>query len=391
MIKRIIFLVEHRFSIRDYQRLGIELLEKNGFCMEVWDLTAVLHPRLFKSYTPPDIFDYKGLRLFKNEHEMVTRLSGLSRADFVINMTAYHCRRLKVYRALSRSQAGYAVSFANLFPQPQVKKKLPDRLIDYARGLAGLRYKAAWQRLFMKLPHNWLGVRPPDLIFTSGEDIRFNCPSGGITEIMNIHAYDYDRYLAERDSPREERRIAVFLDEFLPFHPDFILCGGQSPVAAGQYYSSLNSFFDLVESQAGLKVVIAAHPRSNYENAPDFFNGRACVRGMTASLVKECKLVLMHVSTAINFAVLFYKPITFLTCLDIDRSWEGLQIREFARWFGKTPIFMDGRNVIDWEKELLVDHNRYKDYKRAYIKSDKSEDLPFWQIVAGRLKRGAPA
>jgi hypothetical protein len=335
--------------------------------------------------------NYKGLRIFKKMSEVTEKLLTLSGADFVVNMVAYYAGRLQVHRALSKSRASYAVSSANLFPQPSFKKKLPDILIGHAKAVAGLGRKRAWQLLTLKLPHNWLGVRSSDILFTSGSDIRLNRLCGRKTRTMNIHAFDYDRYLAQKDRPGQEKGIAVFLDEFLPFHPDFILCNDKSPVIAEKYYVMLNRFFDLVEAQTGLKVVIAAHPRSDYENRPDFFNGRTCVRGMTAELVRDCKLVLMHVSTAINYAVLFHKPIIFITCAEIDRSWEGPQVREFARWFDKAPIFIDRENTISWEKELSMDPERYRCYRQAYIKTDGSEDLPFWQVVADRLKKGISA
>jgi len=47
MIKRIIFLVEMKFNFRDYQRFGIEILQQNGFSVEVWDMTNRILVLLF--------------------------------------------------------------------------------------------------------------------------------------------------------------------------------------------------------------------------------------------------------------------------------------------------------------------------------------------------------
>ena len=204
-----------------------------------------------------------------------------------------------------------------------------------------------------------------------------------------MHTLDYDLYLKERDNLCIEKNIAVFLDEFFPLHPEYSmgLMGGEPPISVDKYYKLVNNFFDMVEEKTGLEVVIAAHPRSTYDRLPDYFNGRTCIRGKTISLVRECKLVLNHCTTAVNFANLFCKPVIFITCSDLDKKYEEYWIREMAKWFGKKPVFMDKPSDIDFKKELSVDKDSYEVYRRAFIKADNTEDLPFWQVVANRLKR----
>ena len=139
--------------------------------------------------------------------------------------------------------------------------------------------------------------------------------------------------------------------------------------------------------KTGLKIIIAAHPRSNYEDLPDYFKGRKRVKGKTIELIKECRLVLAHCSTAINFANLFYKPIIFVSCSDFERTYVDYWITEMAKWHGKIPIFMGKNNGLGLKKELMVNKKHYDNYRKAYIKAEHSEDLPFWQIVANSLKK----
>ena len=135
-------------------------------------------------------------------------------------------------------------------------------------------------------------------------------------------------------------------------------------------------------------MVIAADPRSNYENLPDYFRGRTCIRGKTIDLIRESQLVLAHRSTALSFASLYYKPVIFMTCDYLDKRFDGQQIREMAKCFGKKPLFMENDNHIDWNEELKIDKNYYDRYRQSYIKSKCSTGLPFWQVVADRLKQG---
>ena len=134
-------------------------------------------------------------------------------------------------------------------------------------------------------------------------------------------------------------------------------------------------------------MIIAAHPRSHYENFPNLFKGRGCIHGQTIKLIKESKLVLAHSTLALNFANLYFKPVIFLTTSALDRSYKGPHIKEVACWFGKKPIYIDRHDNIDWNLEFKISKSHYENYQRAYIKTDHSEELPFWQIVANRLKK----
>src|SRR3989338_6655636 len=119
MINRIIFLIDRRFDLRDYQRFGIELLEKNGFHVETWDLTNIFHPEFFKkSNTLQGLFTYMGLALFNNKLEAYNKLENLSRTDFVVSFVSYNFYSMGIYRALSKSYADYAVSCVNALPEP---------------------------------------------------------------------------------------------------------------------------------------------------------------------------------------------------------------------------------------------------------------------------------
>ena len=241
------------------------------------------------------------------------------------------------------------------------------------------------------LPLWCLGIRPASLMFAAGEKymnyryfLRF--PVDKNTELLQIHALDYDIYLKEKDGPCSEKSIAVFIDVYYPFHPDYGIFKTESPVSADNYYRLLNNFFDLVEEKTGLEVIIAAHPRSDYENHPDYFKGRKCVKGKTVDLIKECRLVLAHFSVALHLANLFYKPVTFMTFSDLYKTHEGDSLAEYAKSFNKKPVFIDKDMNIDWEQELMVSKEHYDDYRRSYIKVEGSEGLPFWQIVANKLR-----
>lgn len=386
MIERIIFLLEGYFSQRDYQRFGIETLQENGFHVEIWDMTPVLYTRYSRSYSMPD---YPGLSIFDDRQQAYERLSKLTSSDFVVNFVSYYFGNLWVYSALSKSSASYAVFCANAVPVPRGYYLLRKR--EVLKNFFSMKSTILLKYGYMKIPFRFLGIKPASFVFAGGgKCLIYHYPIGKDTEVLWLHTLDYDIYLKEKNRPCSGRDIAVFIDEFLPLHHEYAMFTSilNPPIEAEKYFTFLNRFFESVENKTGYEVVIAECPEANYKDTPDYFKGRKRFKGQTASLVHESKLVLGHYSTALNFANLFQKPVIFMTCSDFRKKLAGYHIQEMAKWFGKSPIFMDDTQDIDWEFELKVSNKYYDDYRNAYIKTENSQDLPFWQIVANRLKKG---
>jgi len=361
MIDKIVFLTRGSIDERIREKFGIETLRAEGF-------------------------DVRAIQIILDDLEpALSEIRRLSSDTFVMNFVDYSLKTCPLYRGIAASGAYYAVLVANSLPSAIPRRKM------LAQNLKKFGPKTTVRKLmnywFFYIPPRWVGIRPADLILAGGEKtlhFRRRYPTDGNSEVLWVHATDYDIYLKEKNVPSAERPIAVFLDEYLPFHPDIQTLEVPFSIDPDKYYQLLNKFFDAVERELGLKVVIAAHPRSRYDG--DYFAGRECIKGETARLVKNSRLVLAHGSDALNFANLFRKPVIFLSSHDLDKEvYMGLFIRTMARWFGKNPVFMD-EDEIDWDRELKVSIDHYEEYRRAYIKTNYSEELPFWKIVANRLK-----
>jgi len=391
-IKKIIILTASIFNQRDFKRFGIEVLIKNNFDVEVWDLSNILHPGVTKNYIPPDPIDWLGCKKFTDKKHVLNKLKALKSDTFLIVLLHYFLRYHFIYKAISDSDAQYTRLMTNALPFSDSNRKRENKLKKILSGFKKSPKalgRALLNRSFDSIPFRYVGIKPISLIFAgTSRSIHYSVPINNSTEIIWIHTFDYDLYLEERNKPSIERPIAVFLDEYMPFHVDRFYTDLGRTISADEYYASLNKFFKLVEDQLGLAVVIAAHPRSHYKSQPDYFEGRKCIRGETIRLIKESQLVLSHSSTAVNFANLFYKPLIFLTSFEIDKSFQGHHVRIMAKCYGKEPIFIDRNSNIDWGFELKINKPYYEGYRENYIKKKNTEDLPFWQVVANRLKQG---
>jgi hypothetical protein len=352
-VRRIVFLVESRFNARDRDRFGIETLEKAGFAVEVWDLTKALHPGLDARPNDP-IECAKGLGA----------LADLGPDDFVFCVCAYLPGAYPVYRALAQSGARYGIMrFASLPSVPRLSQPLTaSRFLTSA---------------FVRLPMPLLGLKPADLVMAGGEGVLLDWPPAtAASEVVWAHAFDYDQVL--RLGPAGPGKGAVFLDEYLPYHPDYERLGHAPYVTPSNYFPPLNRFFSSVERALGAPVTIAAHPRAHYDRQQ--FDGRAIVRGKTAELVRDAALVLAHASYSINFAVLYKKPVVFLTTPELDKSPEGPLVRSYAAALGQSP-----RTPDQPFERPRIDEAAYAAYRRAHVKRDGSPEKPFWTIAAERI------
>jgi hypothetical protein len=377
--------MEFPLSQRYYNILGIEVLQKNGFEVEVWDFTPFLHPQSCQKQKSYETIDWEKYYIFQTLKEARSAILKLSNNCFIICMVSYQIKSFAIYRAISKIELPYCVIITTGLPLTNNKKSL----FNSIRRLKKISPSKIIAALFSKIPYNNMGIKPADIALAGGAISTINnYPVSKKTNILWMHTFDYDIYLKECLNPVQiDEKMGVFLDEYLPFHPDYNFLGITPPSTAEEYYLSIRKFFELIESKYGVHIVIAAHPTSHYEDHLDYFGGRPIIKGKTAELVKKSGFAIAHMSTSINFAILFHKPVIFLTTNRLQQSHMEPYIEQMSSFIRKKPINLDiNPMVIDWESEISINENAYRNYKHSYIKKMGSEELPFWQIFANSIK-----
>lgn len=402
MIRKIVFLSPFHFTTRDYKRYGIELLQRY-FDVAIWDITPFIFPEVYRNVTPPDVLnytDYTYIQLFENKNDFLCALRALQPDEtFMVSLLAFTKETIFVYTILSRYNLHYGIPLSNAIPVSEYPREQQRILTMYSKikKILHATHDTAVQKitqlLWSRIPFRWKGVKAADMIFFGGKKsytMYKKCyPISQQTHRVWCHAFDYDLYLQEKEksiAPIQQHKSAIFIDSYFPFHEDYVYEGGKPTLSAEYYYPQLVRFFEYVETTFGLRVIIAAHPRSQYEKHPDFFKGRGIVRGKTIELIRSADLVILHSSTATNFAVLFKKPMLFITLDALQSTVEGAAIQSFASYFNQPAINISQPYRLDKNCLCTYDANRYETYKREYIKKDESPEKPFWQIAADAIK-----
>ncbi|MBN1526092.1 MAG: hypothetical protein JW919_00705 [Candidatus Omnitrophica bacterium] len=385
-ISKIIYMVEAPFCKRDYERFGVDTMKDSGFAVEVWDLTPALHPDIYAKITGESPINCDGYRLFRAKKEVLKAVSAIREKSFVVSFVFYDLNSYPMFRAISRKGIEYAMFAANALPKGNNRSTVPDAL----RRLRRLTADKISNAIFLRLPFAYFGVRPAALLLAGGK-ISANqyiyYPLNGDTKIVWAHALDYDIYLKEKEKASvAEKPFALFLDEDICFHRDYLYVKHAPFATPDKYYGPLRKFFSLLEKKSGLDVVIAAHPRSKYEELPDYFGKRPVIKGKTVELVKRSSFVIAHSTTSINYAILFKKPLICVTTNELKAGAQGRVIDDIASQFNKRAVNVDEALDIDLAGELSIDETAYREYIESYIKRSVSEDKPFWQIVSDAIK-----
>lgn len=367
-------MTESPFTLRDYKRFGLEIYRTNKYEVEVWDLTAIFHPDY--GIIPPDPCEFPGLMIFKSKKDVLDRIAKLVQSDFVLNLNVSWLDKLWFYRAISRYKVKYGMM--SLGPVPTSERQKIN---------VSLYISLLTKRLIWKIPFGLLGVSPAALLLASGEMSLSNYffPLNEKSEIVWMHVLDYDLYLEEqRILSHDPQNKAVFLDVYMPFHPDFILCKEKNTITPEKYYLSLNRFFEYVEKEQNTSVEIAAHPRSDYPNMPPYFGNRHLLVGKTIECVKTSRFIISHHSTSLNMAILYKKPVIFVETDEMIKGGLSRSVYTYASWFGKAVHNIDKPVSLDWDKELTVDKEKYAEFQKLFIKKGGRNEIS-WQIFINKL------
>ena len=162
MIRKIFFLTISTFNQRDFKRFGIELLEKNGFYVEVWDFTNILFPHIARNHKPPGPIDWSGHKVFKDKKHALKILEDLDSDTLIITFMPYNPKFYSIYKAISTSDAKYAPFCANAYPSGKaIKKKKLKQFLYNLKKLQKNPFNNLINYTYLKAPSSWVRLKPP--------------------------------------------------------------------------------------------------------------------------------------------------------------------------------------------------------------------------------------
>ena len=386
---KVVFLVESALTERDFRRFGIGDILARGCDVTILDVAALVYPDVVQDRATARKHEHLGHRAVSTPAAWASELDTLRRADIVfctVGSGFVSAGNLSVLRLLGRSGAPVLMISCNAQPHWGIPWHSP--------GLRGwierLRRLRPADSIVSRLPRDWLGVPGCDFIVYGGRRSRTpNVFVGPETVAIDAHAMDYDVLREAHTRAQPKPRTAVFIDEYLPYHRDWATQRVEPPMPAGSYRTLINGLFDRIETELDMRVVIAACPRGDYSDKPDFYGKREMIFGDTARAVAESDLAIAHGSTAINYAVMCNKPVMLALSKDIYRhlSSNRALYDALARELGTPLRWFDDPRTADLSNALAVDRAAYARFMADYVKLPATPDRPLWDIIAEAIER----
>lgn len=286
----------------------IDHLIANGFEIEFWDMSTVFKVDIGRIADPTHV------RKLESRSSVRELIKNNQFATFVL-LFALEYRFLWIYRLLTEHKCKLFFFSSGHFPS--IKKNIFHEILDVMNNP-----KNIYKKIVLSAVNRMKMVKNFDVVLFDANRAKEKSP--GANQYVAINSLEFETYcdLSSASTSTQAfegipyQKYIVFLDSCLPFNSDPKRNGYQN-VDPERYRIGITNLFDQLEHNLGIKVIIAAHPKSEYSS--EYFENRPIIKWKTAQLVMRANFVISHYSTATNYAVLWKKPIIFICSDDFSR------------------------------------------------------------------------
>ena len=392
-----IFVTDSKFTERDYDRFGLKFFYKKEYKIKVLIVTKYTIPRIVHNdlghYYPENI----DLHICETLDSIKNTIANSEMGDIcLLNISLDTIKGMLILKSLKSKNILTVKLYGGLIPvwKHNIEFNNTNKFINYLGKLLGIAARNKNVLNFMikireKVKFYFIRKSNIDILITSNyKTFLENFKRPKADHIIEIHNLDYDNYKKLKD-PKvgKSEKYAVFIDQNLMFHEDFIRVGAVHKFDIEYYFSELNKVFTLIEKKYDIKVLIAGHPKVDIDDYNKYYLGRKVFFNKTAELIYSSSFVLMHYSTSLNYAILCEKQIYFLTNSMLKNNFSiGNRIEQFASITNQKLIYTD-KLYQDIPELKIIDKNKYQNYKNKYIKIDTTKDSYSWDIFYEYLEK----
>ena len=393
---RVIYLLDQPLSEWNYTRFGMEQWVASGWTVEIWDLTEYLNPAIHEYYFSIGL-SVKRIERYTSIKKMsdIYRLTIFTdrKNDWCIDSIGNSFRGLFIRLLLSIKGVRFIRSFLScipLLPSSNTRRSLSSRLRRLFLATPSQLLKLFGDYFCQIIKDNFLTV---GAVVVSGVKSYENI-SIDTEKIVYAHNLDYDEYLRALNFDKKSFHdpYIVFLDQNYCAHSDYLYDFEESIINSSEYYIPINNFLIAASRNFNQDVIVAGHPRMPNEvveknNFPNF----EVIYGRTAELIAGASFIVCQNSTAIQLAIIHKKPIIFINSYIIAAKDPNFSqyIELYATVLGKKSIYIDTDTDIEnieWDHELTVNEEKYKNYMDQYVKYPNSPEKLIYEIVANKLE-----
>lgn len=204
-------------------------------------------------------------------------------------------------------------------------------------------------------------------------------------KFIRIHNLKYDECVNDSNINRVlDYKYILFIDGGLAHLP--ALSNKSNSISREDYIKHMNKLFDDLEEKYGLPIVIATHPKSEYQGYE--FNGRKMILYKTMELSKHAEFVLAHFSTSLIDTIMQRKPIVFLICEDYLESCARMVLMTTMQYSTLIDVpLLDIKKYNLDELKINVNVNAYDSFISMHIRNDEKRYTDNTQLLVEFLNK----
>ena len=377
-------IVNSHFSSHYEKRININFYKKKGFKIKIFNVSNITYYNYFKN------FKYK----IKKNQKIITKkniksvFSKLKNFDTIMVMLTLDEKSKIIFDELNKNNINYSLLESATLPTfPIFNKNFSEILFILSRYPLKAIAKAI---RFINRPKVKIS---PKYIFYPGSRLyeRWKKYSSA-SKLISIPAMDYDRLIIYKRNKKRQKNIkknkfATYIADY-HFHPDTVFREEsiipQKHPSTDLYYKPIKSFLEDFNKITNLEINIAKHPKQ--ENKINYYNYGKQFSAKTFELVRDSNFVIVQSSLAVSFAVLFSKPMIFISNSYFSYATKkAVSIQ--ATYFEKKP-FDVAREKFDLKRfkyEKKINYQKYENYIKEYL-LHKKETRTSYEIISEIIK-----
>lgn len=385
--KKIIILLSQTIDERNLNRFGFYFLKKY-FDVEFWDISSIFNPRI-SLYAKKNKIDTKiDNKFFYQIHTYSKLLKSLlaNKSAYFFDLTTYNSiffsiiQKIAIFNGLTKVHLTTALlpKSINLSKRQKLLKVLNSRNL-----LIFINFFYVY--IINKIS---LFIKPfPSIAFIAGKEEVRNFKSR--TKVVYSNSLDFNKYLSEKkisNKKLQKEKFILFIDTATFNHPeDFYESEKIDNEFIKKYYYDLKLFLSNLKTETNLKIYISLHPRTSqtYKNKiKKIFKNKnfKVVSGNTSDYIKNCRLVVNHQSSAIQFAILWFKP-TIFYFHKLQKEPEKQHTKALAKEIKSNCYEIPSNNCYNFKKIFKVNKKKYKNYINKFITCNYNRKFNSWHIV----------
>lgn len=359
MKKTIYFVTDYIFDNRDYERYQIYELKKK-FKVNIISITKIVYPNNKIKFC-----DYHKNVKFINDFHFLTDIKKNSSHTIIIDLMTLNLKTQYLKFLLKYNNIKFVKIVLGQYPS--IKSENTNILYKMFFNFFLYKDKESQYLLFrnkiLSLFNNFI---KPTVVISGGDYLKNYFEK---KKINNVNFVSHDYHIAHLEKKRIiKKKYAVFVDSGLLGNRDYSIFGVKNFKSLGFYHNKLSLFFKKIEKIFKLRIVIAAHPKSNIKILSKKFKSFKVISNKTIELIRYCDFVMMHKSTALSSAIIYNKPVLLLSMKEFNSIWLLKEIEYLSEILNLKIVNIDDNS--DFSKiKLSYRHKDYLKYKNNFLKS----------------------